>query len=215
MRSLCCLLLLSALLLPACRPDQIEHLKDSKRIGIEAANWEVKRIMPADLLKATRWAGDSITATADSLLRRTLARELAAAGVPRAAAFCRPQTYPFVDSIARVWSATARRLPAAPAPATPADTARRIRRISQEIFAYERAIILNNNICLRCHGPAVAAADAAFLQKNYAGKVPAGYALGQRIGTWQLDLKRAGVAEFWTMKTRKKWKPHKQLPKLF
>ena len=97
----------SALLLSACRPDQIEHLKDSKRIGIETANWEVKRIMPADLLVATRWAGDSITATADSLLRRTMTRELAAGGVARAAAFCRPETYPFVDSISRVWIATA------------------------------------------------------------------------------------------------------------
>ncbi|WP_460504311.1 hypothetical protein, partial [Hymenobacter agri] len=59
----------------ACRPDQVEHLKDSKRIGIEAENWEVKRIMPNDLLRATRWAGDSLTATADDLLRRALARE--------------------------------------------------------------------------------------------------------------------------------------------
>ena len=77
----------------ACRPDQVEHLKDSKRIGIETANWEVKRIMPKDLLRATRWAGDSLTATADSLLRRTLARELAAGGVARALPFCHPETY--------------------------------------------------------------------------------------------------------------------------
>ena len=202
---------LAALLLalPACRPDQIEHLKDSKRIGIETANWEVKRIMPADLLKATRWAGDSITATADSLLRRTMARELAAGGVPRAARFCQPEKHPFVDSICRVWSATARRT--ATPPAAP-DTARRIVRPRQEVFSYERAIVLNNSSCLRCHGPAVAAADAAFLQKNYPGKVPTGYTLGQAIGTWQLNLERRGVAEFWTMKTRKKWKEHK-LPK--
>ena len=213
------LLLSTLLLLTACRPDQVEHLKDSKRIGIEAANWEVKRIMPADLLKATRWAGDSITATADSLLRRTITRELAAGGVARAAAFCRPQTYPFVDSIARVWSATARRAAAPPAAAasaaasaTPADTARRVARPRQEVFSYDRAIVLNNNACLRCHGPAVAAADAAFLQKKYPGRVPTGYALGQAVGTWHLDLERRGVAEFWTMKTRKKWKEHK-LPK--
>jgi len=201
--------LMSALLLSACRPDQIEHLKDSKRIGIETANWEVKRIMPADLLVATRWAGDSITATADSLLRRTMTRELAAGGVARAAAFCRPETYHFVDSIRRVWSATARRIAA---PAAVPDTARRLKRLSQEIFSYERTIVLNSNACLRCHGTAVAATDAAFLQKNYPGRVPTGYALAQTIGTWQLSLKRLGVAEFWTMKTRKKWKEHK-LPK--
>ena len=38
----------------ACSPDQVEHLTDTKRIGIETANWEVKRIMPKDLLKAPR-----------------------------------------------------------------------------------------------------------------------------------------------------------------
>ena len=203
------LFLSTLLLLVACRPDQIEHLKDSKRIGIETANWEVKRIMPADLLRATRWAGDSITATADTLLRRTMARELAAGGVARAAAFCRPETHPFVDSICRVWSATARR---ATTPPGPADTTRRLARPRQEVFSYDRAIVLNNSVCLRCHGPAVAATDAAFLQKAYPGKVPTGYALGQRIGTWHLNLERRGVAEFWTMKTRKKWKEHK-LPK--
>ena len=34
------------------------------------------------------------------------------------------------------------------------------------------------------------------------------------MGAWQLSLQRSGVAEFWTMKTRKKWKEHK-MPKLF
>ena len=202
--------LLLLLLLCACRPDQVEHLKDSKRIGIETANWEVKRIMPNDLLRATRWAGDSLTRTADTLLRRTLARGLAAGGVARAAAFCRPQTYPLVDSLAQVFKARLQR-PAAPVALAAPDTARRVARPGQERFTYQRAIVLNAALCLRCHGGPgdVAAADAAFLQKTYGGRVPAGYASGQAVGTWQLDFQRPGVAEFWTMKTRKKWKPHK------
>ena len=128
----------------ACRPDQVEHLKDSKRIGIETANWEVKRIMPADLLRATRWAGDSLTATADTLLRRTLARELAAGGVAQAMTFCRPETYHAVDSLAGVLKATARRVseqPRNPARQVPLlademrpDTVRTIKRLSQEVF---------------------------------------------------------------------------------
>lgn len=194
------------LLLAACRPDQVEHLKDSKRIGIETANWEVKRIMPADLLRATRWAGDSLTTTADTLLRRTLARELAAGGVAQAAAFCQPATFPLVDSLARVMQATATRYTT---PASPADTARLLSRPGNERFVYERSISLNNSLCLRCHGSSIAAADAAFLQKKYAGRVPGGYQRGQAIGRWQIGFQRAGVAELYTMKTRKKWKPHK------
>jgi hypothetical protein len=37
---------------------------------------------------------------------------------------------------------------------------------------------------------------------------------GQVLGAWQLTLERSGAAEFYTMKTRKKWKEHK-MPKLF
>ena len=218
---------LLALAAAACRPDQVEHLKDSKRIGVEAENWEVKRILPQDLLHATRWAGDSLTATADTLLRRTLARELAAGGVARAAAFCRPETYPFVDSLAGVLKATARRVSGRPRnPAHQAtllaaelrtDTTRTITRPSQEAFFYQRPIVLNHGLCLRCHGevgPDVAAADYALLKRQYPQDQATGYHLGQVMGAWQMSLRRDGVAEFWTMKTRKKWHEHK-IPKLF
>ena len=211
----------------ACRPDQVEHLKDSKRIGIETANWEVKRIMPADLLRATRWAGDSLTATADTLLRRTLARELAAGGVAQAMTFCRPETYHAVDSLAGVLKATARRVserPRNPARQAPLlademrpDTVRTIKRLSQEVFFYQRPIVLNNQLCLRCHGEVgkdISAADYALIKQKFPQDQATGYRLGQPMAAWQLSLQRPGVAEFWTMKTRKKWKEHK-LPKLF
>ncbi|GAB3859574.1 hypothetical protein GCM10028822_36330 [Hymenobacter terrigena] len=211
----------------ACRPDQVEHLKDSKRIGIEAENWEVKRIMPKDLLHATRWAGDSLTATADSLLRRTLACELAAGGVARALSFCRPETYPAVDSLASVLKATAHRVserPRNPASQAPLlaeemqpDTVRTIKRLSQEVFFYQRPIVLNNQLCLRCHGEVgkdISTADYALIKQKFPQDQATGYRLGQAMGAWQLSLQRPGVAEFWTMKTRKKWKEHK-MPKLF
>ncbi|MDQ2792794.1 MAG: DUF3365 domain-containing protein [Bacteroidota bacterium] len=218
---------LLALSFAACRPDQVEHLKDSKRIGIEAENWVVKRIMPNDLLRATRWAGDSLTATADSLLRRTLARELAAGGVARALPFCRPETYRPVDSLAGLLKATAHRVSTRPrnsasqaallAAEMQPDTLRTIRRPSQEVFFYQRPIVLNNQLCLRCHGEIgqdISAADYALIKQKFPQDQATGYRLGQAMGAWQISLQRPGVAEFWTMKTRKKWKEHK-MPKLF
>ena len=229
-RAMACCYIFLVLATVGCRPDQVEHLKDSKRIGIEAENWEVKRIMPKDLLKATRWAGDSLTVTADTLLRRTLARELATGGVAGAMAFCRPETYHFVDSLAGVLKATARRV--SERPRTPAnkgllrpeemrpDTTRTIKRESQEVFFYQRPIVLNNRLCLRCHGEIgkdILAADYAIIKQKYPQDQATGYKLGQAMGAWQLSLRRDGVAEFWTMKTRKKWREHKlpKLPKLF
>ena len=218
---------LLALAFAACRPDQVEHLKDSKRIGIETANWEVKRIMPADLLRATRWAGDSLTATADTLLRRTLARELAAGGVAGALGYCRPETYFFVDSLANVMKATAQRVSVRPrnaakqvslsAESTRTDTTRTIRRESQEVFFYQRPVVLNNALCLRCHGEVgkdILPTDYVLIKQKFPQDQATGYRLGQPMGAWQVSLQRPGVAEFWTMKTRKKWKEHK-MPKLF
>jgi hypothetical protein len=97
------------------------------------------------------------------------------------------------------------------------DTTRTVTRESQEVFFYQRPIVLNNALCLRCHGEVgkyIAAADYALIKKQYPQDQATGYRLGQQMGAWQLSLRRDGVAEFWTMKTRKKWKEHK-MPKLF
>jgi hypothetical protein len=214
--------------LAACRPDQVRHLPGTKQIAEETANWEVKRIMPDDLLHATRWAGDSITAYADTLLRRTLARELKKGTLAQAATFCRPQAYPQVDSMARKWHASPHRAEWQPAPAsaTPAavaaaglrpDTMRLIGRPAADTFYYQRPITLANNLCLRCHGQPghdLTLAEAALLKQQHPGLKSVGRQRGQVLGAWQLTLERSGVAEFYTMKTRKKWKEHK-MPKLF
>jgi hypothetical protein len=216
------------LALAACRPDQIKHLPGTKQIAEETANWEVKRITPNDLLHATRWAGDSLTAYADTLLRRTLARELAAGGVAKAASFCRPQAYPAVDSMARKWHAHPRRVEWQPsaAGATAAavtaaglqpDTLRLIGRPAADTFYYQRPIVLRQNLCLRCHGQPgrdLTAAEAKLLQAQHPGLRAVGRQAGQVLGAWQVTQERDGVAEFYTLKTRKKWKEHK-MPKLF
>ena len=216
------------LVLAACRPDQVRHLTGTKEIAEETANWEAIRIMPNDLLHATRWAGDSLTAYADTLLRRTLARELRKGSLGQAAAFCRPQAYPQVDSMARKWHATPRRVEWQPATAsaTPAavaaaglrpDTMRLIGRPAVDTFYYQRPITLSNGLCLRCHGQPghnLTLAESQLLQKQYPGLKALGRQPGQVLGAWQLTLDRSGVAEFYTMKTRKKWKEHK-MPKLF
>ena len=216
------------LALAACRPDQVRHLPGTKQIAEETANWEAIRITPNDLLHATRWAGDSLTAYADTLLRRTLARELTRGSLVQAAAFCRPQSYPPVDSMARKWHATPRRVewqapPAGSAPAASAaaglrpDTLRLIGRPAVDTFYYQRPITLATSLCRRCHGQPgrdLTAAEALALQAQYPGLKAVGREPGQVLGAWQLTLDRSGVAEFYTMKTRKKWKEHK-MPKLF
>ncbi|WBA41062.1 c-type heme family protein [Hymenobacter canadensis] len=204
------------LLAAACRPDQIEHLRESKRIGAEAENWVVKRIMPEDLLRATRWAGDSLTRHADRELLRVLRDKLAEGGVAAALPYCRPASFPGVDSVAKTLQASARRVsskprnPAALAALTASDlqpdTARQVARPNAETFFYQRPIIANDALCLRCHGKVgqdLSATDYALIRRQFPQDQATGYALGEPMGVWRVTLQRPGVAEFWTMKTRK------------
>lgn len=224
-RPLAGILLLLSGLLSACSADQIEHIKDGKKIAVTLENMTVKRIMPADLLLATRWAGDSLTAHADRELRRVMAAKLASGGVAAALPYCRPETFASVDSLARVLEATPRRLsqqarnPQNQADLPPnqlrPDTARLVRRLNTELFSYQRPVILNDQLCLRCHGEIgkdLSAADYALIQQQYPQDKSTGFRLGEPMGVWRVQLKRAGVAEFYTMKKRKIMKPR---PKLF
>lgn len=219
------LLFLSGLWVASCSSDQIEHIKDGKKIAITLENMAVKRILPADLLRATRWAGDSLTSHADRELRRVLAVKMDSGGLAAAIPYCRPETYASVDSLAKVLEATPRRLSHRPRnPQNQADlpptqlqpdTARLVSRLNTEQFSYQRPIILNDQLCLRCHGQVgkdLSAADYALIQKQYPNDKSIGFQLGEPMGIWRLQLQRTGVAEFYTMKTRKIMKPR---PKLF
>ncbi|WP_019949259.1 c-type heme family protein [Hymenobacter aerophilus] len=213
------------LLLSACRPDQIEHLSNTKELAKETVNWEVKRIMPADLLRATAWAGDSLTRTAERELRQVLADKLAAGGVAAALPFCHPEQLPRTDSLAKTMEATLRRASNRPrnpanqatlsaAELNPADTARQVARPSQEVFTYQRPLVLNDQLCLRCHGEVgkdISAADYALIKQQYPQDQATGYQQGQAMGVWRVSLSRSGAAEFWTQKTRKIMKPRKPL----
>jgi hypothetical protein len=220
----CTALLLLAGLLTACSSDQIEHIKNGKKIAIDLENMTVKRILPIDLLRATRWAGDSLTRHADRELRRVLAKQLQAGGVAAALPYCRPETFATVDSLENVLQATAQRRstrprnPANQAALTPTelapDTTRRVARRNGEVFTYQRPIVLIDALCLRCHGEVgkdISSADYALIKKQYPQDQATGYQLNQAMGVWQLTIQRAGVAEFYTMKTRKIMKPRKKL----
>ncbi|UOQ66209.1 c-type heme family protein [Hymenobacter volaticus] len=222
-RSLLGFLLLSELLV-ACRPDQIEHIKDGKKIATTLENMAVKRILPVDLLRATRWAGDSLTRHADRELKRVLTEKLQAGGVAAALPYCRPETFASVDTLERIMQAIAQRRSARPRnPANQAslaladlqpDTTRRVARLNGDAFTYKRPITLDDALCLRCHGEIgkdISATDYALIKKEYPQDQATGYRLGQAMGVWQVTLQRAGVAEFYTMKTRKMMKPRKPL----
>jgi hypothetical protein len=215
---------LSLGLLAGCRPDQIEHIENGKQIATTLENMAVKRILPADFLRAARWAGDSLTGQADRELRQTLATQLQAGGVAAALPYCRPEAYASTDTLAHTLLATARRLsqrprnPANHAPLTAAevrpDTTRRITRSTADLFVYQRPILLADAQCLRCHGQVgkdIPVADYALIKQQFPQDQATGHRLGDALGVWRVTFTRDGLGEFYTMKTRKVMKARKPL----
>lgn len=193
------------LLAVACRPDQVEHLSNTKELAVEAENRQVKRILPADLLRATRWAGDSLTNTANRALRQQTAALLQAGTVAEALPAGHTAAFAAPDSLARVLQATLTHTRRAPGGVNPgADTSRIVKRPSSEVFTYERPLLVTDAACLRCHGTEtdIAPADLTLIRQRYP-QVPLGYHVGEAMGTWRAQITRQGVAEFYTMKTRK------------
>ncbi|QNE41307.1 DUF3365 domain-containing protein [Hymenobacter sp. NBH84] len=194
------------LLLSACRPDQVEHLSNTKELAVEAENRQVKRILPADLLRATRWAGDSLTRTADRALRQQVATQLQAGSVVDALPAGHIAAFAVTDSLAQVLQATLTHVRRAPGSGLN-DTSRVVKRPSNEVFTYERPLLVTDAACLRCHGTEtdIAPADLTLIRQRYP-QVPLGYRVGEAMGTWKVQFTRQGIAEFYTMKTRKIFK---------
>jgi cytochrome c553 len=196
------------LLLAACRPEDVDHLENTKELAREAENFQPKLIKPAQLLAAARWAGDSLTRTADRGWRAQLAERLAAGGVAAAHPFCRPEKLPAVVKLARELEAQPHRELIRPPRFIAEDDSARAQRPGQDKFLVQQPLVLlpTDAMCLRCHGQEgsdVAAADAKLLAAAYPGKQLTGYQPGQLIGRWSIPMTRKGVAEFYTQKTRK------------
>lgn len=194
------------LLLAACRPDQVEHLSNTKELAVEAENHQVKRILPADLLRATRWAGDSLTRTAERALHQQVAALLETGTVAAALPAGHTAAFAATDSVARVLQGTLTHTRRAPGSGAN-DTSRVVKRPSGEVFTYERALLVTDAACLRCHGTEtdIAPADLTLIRQRYPN-VPLGYRVGEAMGTWRAQFTRQGIAEFYTMKTRKVFK---------
>ena len=201
-------LLALPLLLAACRPDQVEHLENTKEPAREAENFQPKLIKPAQLLQAARWAGDSLTRTADRSWRAQLNERLAAGGVAAAHPYCRPEKLPAVVKLARELEAQPQRELITPPRFINEDDSSRATRPSQNQFLVQHPLVLlpTDATCLRCHGQVgtdVQPADAKLLAAAYPGKPLTGYQPGQLIGRWVIPMTRKGVAEFYTQKMRK------------
>jgi hypothetical protein len=196
------------LLLLACSPDTARLTDSSPRPaplepGIQAA--AVAR-------------GKTIAAETFSLLSSNLQSAMASGGVTNALPYCSLASSPLTASIADQHGVTLRRIshrPRNPAARADADEKGVIDDFQDQLHAdgsprafatnlmvdqatFFAPIVLNNELCLGCHGRAGRDIDSetlAILQKLYPQDEATGFALGELRGAWRIDIPLSALAE--------------------
>lgn len=155
--------------------------------------------------------GQAIVAETFSLLSSNLQSAMSSGGVSNALPFCSVAAVPLTASLAGRHGVAVRRL--THKPRNPANRANAVESIILDHFrksnaetnpplpvvtnlnattlSYFAPIVLNNELCLRCHGEAgvdIMPEDLAIIQRLYPQDQATGFRLGDLRGAWRVDI---------------------------
>jgi hypothetical protein len=197
-------------------------IEGTQEIGLEAERRRPRQIREQDILLAAEQVGDQITNLAMQQMDQLLPARLQTGGVAEAMAYCRPELYPAVDSLAVDFGARVQRLTLQPRnpqneaqmPATrrlrelestdtPQQLSSVVQRFTQTELLYTKPILIRDAYCLRCHGQTgqeLAPADLELIEAAYPDDEATGYRLGQVRGLWQITFPQREIIEYLTEK---------------
>jgi hypothetical protein len=155
--------------------------------------------------------GKDITQQAFALLSANLGKALAEGGVTNALSYCSEKALPLTQLVADTNQVHLRRVTQRPRnPANRADTSDSatlrafqaqlaeasqvspvVRTNADGSVTFFAPIVLNNTLCLRCHGEVgkdIWADNAAFIRSLYPRDEATGFKLGQLRGMWRIDF---------------------------
>lgn len=162
-------LFLAATLCIACNPEKV----DTRGIKKDMENLKIKKISEGEILSAAESAGGVISDSLQSTISRHLDSAIAKSGIAAAIPFCALQNYPLVDSLEEKYKANISRTSFSDRLANPKNTPDSLEKELLEAYEYsiekrqqlfksaqtgkERIIfnapiLLNQSLCLRCHG---------------------------------------------------------------
>ncbi len=158
-------------MLAACDSGSQRHV-NRDALQEEIRNREPKKISEAQITTEAFSQGQIITGEAQKELLQTLHKVMEESGPVKAAQFCSVQARPIMDSLSQKYNATIRRTSLKPRnPGNAPDEVEKqlleayeynaennlpmnenVQRLSYDYLLYTKPIIINNELCLRCHG---------------------------------------------------------------
>jgi len=161
--------------------------------------------------------GTRISMETQQLLGATLKKTIEQKGIPEALKYCNLHAYPLVDSIMGRYSVTIKRASMDtrnPSDIPDQDEMRIIKayrdslssgktpavfvEVSDKEVHYARPILLNDNVCLNCHGKVgteISNENYQVIKALYPEDQATGHALGDLRGIWSIRFKKPDVIQ--------------------
>ncbi len=178
----------------------------------------VPAALSVEVQKGAIQLGKSIAAETFSLLSSNLQSAIQQGGVSNALPFCSLAASPLTAGLAGKHGVTIRRITHKPRnPAGRADTTELailnhfetavtstnpplplVTNFTASTATFFAPIILNNELCLKCHGEPgkdISAENVAVIQHLYPKDEATGFKLGQLRGAWRIDIPLASLAQ--------------------
>ena len=205
--------LLFGLFLISCEEQknmQSDELKE------EMADRELKRLSEGEIMAKAKELGGEIAKISQSTLGEQLKKAISEEGVPGALKYCNVNAYPLLDSLQKTYGASIKRasLRARNVLDEPNSIERQIleayqynieqgidldenvQRLGDTAILYSKPIILNNGICLNCHGDPqneIGASNSELIQELYPNDNAQGHKMGDLRGMWSITLSKKEI----------------------
>ncbi len=172
-----------------------------------------EKALDSDMLDQAMKEGGEIASQAQAIMGKQLKNAIKKGGPKHAISFCQKSVYPILDSMQNLYHAEIRRVSFKVR--NPADHPRliesqilrayekdhnrsdslldRVQEIDDQYVLFTRPILIENAICLKCHGVPevdIAVGTMEVLKSLYPDDKAVGYALSDLRGMWSIKLKK-------------------------
>lgn len=187
------------------------NTQNSEALRQEMANREPKKVSDAEIIESAYTQGKIIADSSQKMIFNTLLVQLEEAGFTEALKFCNVNAYPITDSRSSKFGAVIKRV--SNKPRNPSNTPDdletllldsylynvendlpledNVQKIDENYLLYTKPIVVNNAICLQCHGTPgkdITEENYSQIRSLYPHDKAIGYAMGDFRGIWSIKL---------------------------
>ena len=179
----------------------------------ELANREIKKVSDADILKAAYTQGSTISENAQKSIFSQLQEQLQNGNIESALKFCNANAHPLTDSIAAETESLIKRTSFKTRNKSNSPDSLEtmlldsylynvennltlddnVQKVDEEYLLYTKPILLNNPLCLQCHGEVgkdISPESYEVIKNLYPEDEATGYKQGDFRGMWSIMLSR-------------------------